>query len=285
MIEKILWNPEEQHESIPQFPCPICEKGLLESKKENLLEEFDTRTQLVFDEFGEIDFDARKVFTGILTCNNRECKEPIVVSGHCTIKPFFSNLVDERGIVLEESIQDFALFYDFDFFYPNLKIFKLESEIPNEIRNQMNRSFSHFFRDLDSCANRMRSAIEILMDEIKAPDTKKITTKPKCPINHSNCSLNNTEEKTINIKTLHQRIENFSRDKEYETVGEMLLAIKIIGNTGSHAGESSLTRKDIIDAYQIIENVFEILFVKKRKKSLSISKEIIAKNKPRSNDA
>lgn len=63
------------------------------------------------------------------------------------MKPYTTDLVDERGMVLQEDIEDFDLFYDFDFFYPNLKIFKLKSEVPDKVKRQMNLSFSHFFRD------------------------------------------------------------------------------------------------------------------------------------------
>ena len=50
MIEESLWSFKTNHKSIPQFPCPVCEKRLLESKQ--IIEEYDSKTAFFIEESG-----------------------------------------------------------------------------------------------------------------------------------------------------------------------------------------------------------------------------------------
>ena len=52
-----------------------------------------------------------------------------------------------------------------------------------------------------------------------------------------------------------------------------LLAIKWIGNEGSHP-EKSLTKNDVIDLYEILEHVLSELFENKSKTILAKAKKI-----------
>ena len=56
--------------------------------------------------------------------------------------------------------------------------------------------------------------------------------------------------------TLHSRIEDFAKTDAEN--GAILLAIKWLGNSGSHPG--GLTRDDVLDAFDMIEYVLEDRF-------------------------
>ncbi len=70
--------------------------------------------------------------------------------------------------------------------------------------------------------------------------------------------------------TLHDRIEEFK--KKNKEVADYLLAIKWIGNTGSHPGE--LEKEDILEAYQLLEHSLLSLYDNKEERLRKISKEI-----------
>lgn len=70
--------------------------------------------------------------------------------------------------------------------------------------------------------------------------------------------------------TLHQRIEEFKLVK-FE-IANFLLAIKWIGNSGSHIGK--LESKDILVAYELLEHTLNKLFDDKDSELKKKSKEI-----------
>lgn len=60
--------------------------------------------------------------------------------------------------------------------------------------------------------------------------------------------------------TLHKRIELWEEATGNHQVGEQLLAVKWIGNTGSYAGER-LTLRAVIDGLQFVEAALNELLV------------------------
>ena len=73
--------------------------------------------------------------------------------------------------------------------------------------------------------------------------------------------------------TLHARIEEYElRNKE---VADQLLAIKWIGNEGSH--DDGLSRLDLVETYQLYEYALKELFGDEKKKLDKIKKGILKK--------
>nr|WP_240915911.1 DUF4145 domain-containing protein [Pseudoalteromonas sp. Z1A2] len=103
----------------------------------------------------------------------------------------------------------------------------------------LNKSFALFFCDSDSCGNRIRACIEFLLDELKIPRVHR-----------------NKDDKEIR-SSLHYRIEHLP--EKHEKIKGLLLAIKWLGNVGSH-GNEGLTKKVTIDAYEILKLVLDIVY-------------------------
>src|SRR5262245_51553045 len=82
--------------------------------------------------------------------------------------------------------------------------------------------------DLRAAANYRRSCVEKLLDHLKEPNTG----------------------------TLHRRIENYKKRDEQR--GAALLAVKWVGNAGSHVDD--IARADIYDAFDILEAVLTEVF-------------------------
>ncbi|RYD83115.1 MAG: DUF4145 domain-containing protein, partial [Verrucomicrobiaceae bacterium] len=80
-----------------------------------------------------------------------------------------------------------------------------------------------------------------LLDELKVPDHHPATGK------------------TPSRMTLHARIEKYGTlAKKNKTNGQVLLAIKWLGNSGSHSG--GLTREDVLMAFDMLELVLTNLY-------------------------
>jgi hypothetical protein len=78
--------------------------------------------------------------------------------------------------------------------------------------------------------------------------------------------------------TLHKKIEAFRQIKP--EVGDHLLAIKWIGNSGSHA--AILTKKDLLDAYELMEFSLQQLYRDRERRLNRLSQEINLQKGPRS---
>ncbi|MCC6246009.1 MAG: DUF4145 domain-containing protein [Gemmatimonadaceae bacterium] len=108
---------------------------------------------------------------------------------------------------------------------------------------QVNRSFSLYWSDAKACGNAIRCAVEELLT---AQRVNKSAGKPK-PGKHRQ------------MLSLHKRIELFAKAKP--DLGDKLLAIKWIGNAGSHV--DPLKKDDLLDAYEIMAFVLDELYVQR----------------------
>jgi len=128
------------------------------------------------------------------------------------------------------------------FYYPAPPIIKIPESCPKEILELLRISFQLYWVDLGSCVNKVRISIECLLTQQNVP------------------------KKGI----LHNRIEAFQ--KLNPIVGEMLLAIKWIGNSGSH--HDAITREAVLDGYELLEFALENLYNDKEARLIALSKKI-----------
>src|SRR5207248_10480829 len=98
-----------------------------------------------------------------------------------------------------------------------------------------------------AAANHIRSCVEKLLDHLEEPKAR----------------------------DLHQRIENYKKRDEQR--GTALLAVKWVGNAGSHADD--ISRDDVYDAFDIIEAVLKDVFSRDYSK---VAQSVDAINKRRS---
>jgi len=134
-------------------------------------------------------------------------------------------------------------------FQPVLNLFALPDEINEDLDQLIKLSFNHFWYDFDACMNKIRQALELIIS-----------------------GRNSTG------KTLHKKI--LSLKEEFgEELSDSLLALKWIGNEGSHPGQG-FNRDQVLDTYEIFVEVIKLLypdFVEEKRKKLFIAEAI--KNK------
>lgn len=243
-MDKDIWLKSSfTKKSIPDWTCPYCKKAILK---------FDTfkseESALSKSWHSHEDWEPEYIqysFTGSLNCPS--CNEFVAFLGNG--REEFNHYYDEyHKEYIEENYSSFTP----KFFYPTLQLFKIPDNCPDEIKNVINDSFALFWNDLASCANKIRVSLELLMDEFKIKKT-----------------IINRQRKRQRL-SLHKRIEEFKNSKP--EIAELLLAIKWVGNSGSHIGK--LEKIDILETYEMLELSLNKLYDNKEDELKKIAKEI-----------
>lgn len=226
-INRKLWKRGLQKTYAPLWPCPQCVRGKL-NLKQNTLHFGETAASRFSrsDEYFNI-MDVSLVFSALLECI--QCGEVIACCGRGGYEP--EDIYEPDGNIS----QDYNEFFVPQYFSQPLLIFRAPAQCPQPVKEQLRLSFGVFFCDLGAAANQVRSCIEEILTDLGI-DAK------------------DSQGKLI---SLHNRIEKLkSRDPEN---ADRALALKWIGNFGSHPG--TLTKNDLLDAYEILDMLLEDLYV------------------------
>lgn len=230
---------------VPDWKCPSCGNGLLKIEPNQFHFE---ETKLSLSWHSHDDWEPEFIqyrFHGTLKCTN--CNDFVSFLGNGSLDHVhYYNYQDEY-------IEDYKEVFSPTYFDPPLNIIHINPKCPEDIKQEIINSFKLFWNDLPSCANKIRTSLEMLMNQQKV---KKTYTR-----NGSRRNL-----------TLHKRIEEFKLTKP--EIADYLLAIKWIGNSGSHIGK--LEKVDVLDAYELLEHSLNKLFddkeVELKKKTKEINK-------------
>lgn len=249
MIDRKHWERRSFWSHNPVvYKCPECFQGSL-----RLMKPQGQITAIgIWEQKNSAPNGIEKIFSTFLKCELKDCGFVATMSGVARTK---SRYIDEET----HSVRFGTVYYP-KYCHPNLRLFELGVEVPKEIRQEIDVSFTHYFNDLSSCANRIRTSIELILNDIKAQ--KKFRDK---------------KGNLKKIPNLHQRIIKF--EKRNKRLSKLMLAVKFIGNEGSHIGNVEI--EDVIDAYIILEQLIELIYIKNHKRIEEIANEIVQKGKPR----
>ncbi len=150
-----------------------------------------------------------------------------------------------------------------DYFLPRFctpmpDIFELPKKCPDDVACELRAAFALFWSDPSAAANRVRVALERLMDHLLVQKRRK-----------------NKNGKFDKLK-LHTRIEIFAKAEPFW--GAQLMALKLLGNTGSHDG--GVTKDEVLDAFEIIEHALFELIGQRSKRIAALAKGLKAKHTP-----
>jgi hypothetical protein len=134
------------------------------------------------------------------------------------------------------------------FCWPMPDMFELPEKCPPEVQTELRAGFRLFWSDQAASAGRVRVSLERLMDHYRIPELK-----------------------------LHDRIKEFS--KAETTAGEKLMALKWLGNTGSHQG--SVSRDDLLDGFEVLEYSIAELFDQRTARVAELARQLMRKHAPR----
>ena len=234
-IDRKTWSESFPKEAFPPWPCPGCSHGTLIVDNRSFIQG-ETAISIATDDFYEESFACQ------MKCTYPRCSGSIIVCG----ATFLCGIKDSAG---DTKSVDFCRP---SYIYPTIDIFPIPSKCPENIVKEVKKAFSLYWCDTNAAGNRVRTSIELLMDYLKVK--KRMLTK---------------QGKYRQI-SLHDRILDYH--PKNPDIGEQLLAIKWIGNTGSHS--SNLKKDDLIDDFEMLQFVLDDIFEMKRERLKAMAKGI-----------
>lgn len=232
----------------PPWPCPTCKRGVFTLHPKALIAKETIESQRA-QHHPEWDPDwTSYVFTAWAQCNNPACKEECAIGGTGGLEPEY----DEDGGF------SFSTYYTPKFCSPMPEIIEIPEKCPNEVKRELRAGFSLFWADRGAAANRVRIALERLLDYLGIPNQE-------------------TKGTRIVELTLHKRIESFATKEP--TMALHLMALKWLGNTGSHEGK--VAKNDLLDAFEVLEHVLVEMIDRRTERVSAIAEKLTKKHGPK----
>lgn len=177
-------------------------------------------------------------FVALLICNR--CNDPVSVAGTTRVDQLPPD--GEYGTVLRPT-----------FVHPAPHLLRRPNAAPQELSRLLTRCEELFWSDFAGCSNAVRVVIEAILTHQKVPRYRTTKGGKRTPI------------------PLHQRITSFGQ-KEPD-LAEKMLAVKWVGNAGSHDGAAP-KRNDLFDCFDLLEHVIEEVYEKRSAYLSRLAKEI-----------
>jgi len=248
-MKRDIWTDTLSEVSCPPWPCPHCYKSTLRLVLKSIRSEETVESKAAHNEEGWDPDWVNEVFSGWLKCADAKCGQTVAVSGYGSPQAFFE---EEEGMSWENRyIPRIAL--------PMPDMFDLPAKCPEQVTQEVRAAFRLFWSDQASAANRLRAALERLLDHVG------VKTRGKDKHNR------------LVILTLHARIQEFAKGES--VLGGHLLALKWLGNTGSHG--TGVTASDLLDAFEVFEHCLAEIVTQRSKKIAALSKQLEKKHAPK----
>jgi Domain of unknown function (DUF4145) len=247
-IDRKLWIPPFTN-GLPALPCCACQIGFLNIVPDSLkkMETGPSEDAKSHDAWEVEWMDSR--FTGFYRCTNPKCRHVVAVLGTVDYKSDYEYLPNGDW---EQSVD---LHYTPLAFAEPPPVIRVCEQCPTAVSAHLDRSFGLYWMDRRSCGTAIRTAIESLLDERGVP--REIERKPS---------------KLARIP-LHDRIVGFQQvDPE---PGKLLLAIKVIGNIGTH--QDDIIYDDLLTAYEILEHVIDLVYSGRAARVAGLADEVLTR--------
>lgn len=238
---------------VPAWVCPACGTGHLTLDKKSLIKrETAASAAARAHEAWEPDW-IRNVFACVFVCNNPGCTEQVACTGvgHADVVDEYED--EDRGWTrsIEEPLTP-------KYFHPPLVLMDVPSKCPEKVTGYLHESFALSFADPSAALNSARTAVEALMTALGIKRFAIVRGKQKAI-------------------SLHQRIQLLPT--KYQEQKDLLLAVKWLGNAGSHDGEKATTA-DVSITYDLLEHVLSEIYEGKGKKLRAMAKKVNKKKGP-----
>jgi hypothetical protein len=226
-MDRTIYKQSFRESSLPPWQCPTCPAGTLHLVKGTFRsDETATSRNAKPHPAWEPEW-MQYTYSCHLQCGNVSCGEIVCSTGDGHFSADGGE--DEYGYRLPGN----TVFYQPKYFWPHLQIINLPDQTPDPVADELNQSFELFFCNPASSANHVRIALENLLSNL---GVKRFTTK-------------NGKRHPL---ALHHRVDLLPT--KYDEVRKLCVAIKWLGNSGSHAGDT-MTMDDVMDVYDLIDPV------------------------------
>lgn len=241
LMEKAVWKGWIWDEKCPPWPCPSCAAGVvvIEPGSLKFAAKQDSVAHTAEDWWGPELIEHSFVAWG--KCSNAVCSEGFSLAGTGGVE---SVPDDDHGV-------DYVDAFQLRYCHPTLQIIKVPKKCPEPVLTALKTGFSLFWVDRPAAAGRIRVAVERLLDHLGVPSKSK--KGGYLPLDH--------------------RIDSFSTSDSIN--GAHLMALKWLGNVGSHTDDVSVD--DLLDAFDILEHVLAELIDKKSASLVKLAASMTAK--------
>lgn len=245
-MNRSLWTQTLNKTWCPAWPCPICRKNTLLLIPKSLIywETVESKRARNHESW---DFDwITYAFTAWAECRHPTCKQKFAIAGTGGVAPEY----DENSNI---GLQDY---FSPMMCYPMPDMFDFPAKCPDDVKEELRAAFAFFWLHQPACAGRLRVAIEYLMNHLCVPKRKK-----------------DRSGKYFDL-SLHARIDAVA--KKEPIIGSQMMALKWLGNAGSHIG--AVSKNDLIDAFEIMEHALGEIIERRSAKVAKLAKKLIKKH-------
>jgi len=217
------------------FPCPECGRTTLEIDSELI----STNETVASKRNQEEDFDLEtieEVYKGSFICINKKCNEQIYHIGKVFHEWDCFDYVVVDGYP-SPSQREPVWFMMPEYITPFIKYFEIPTKTPNEIMNALNEAFKLTPTSYSAAANKVRVAVEVLC---------------------STFGIESTSDQGKFI-SLDSRLKSIKAENKLYPFQNKLLAIKWLGNAGSHE-EDEVNIESLFHSFEMIKNVLDGLY-------------------------
>lgn len=210
----------------PHVACPACGDGTLMVEAIHGLASAASARARSHPDWEPTSIDG--CFHGALRCALPSCGEVIVIIGDYSVDVDFD----------DDGQWNYADFFRLRAARPALSIMRIPPKTPDSVRQAIEQASAVIWSDPSSAGNRLRTAI----DEVLTQQGVRRYVQSKVG-------------KRVRLST-HQRIEDL-QSKNAE-VSATLMAVKWIGNEGSH--EQGLSVTDVLDGANLLAHGLRLLY-------------------------
>ncbi len=245
-MKRSLWTQSIRKCGCPAWPCPICRKGTLTLVRKSLAyhETIESKRAHSHEDW-DPDWISYTFFAWA-ECNDSSCMQKFVISGTGGVEP---ECGPEGSLEYEDYFSPLVC-------HPMPDIIELPAKCPKEVTEELRAAFSIFWLHRAACAGRIRVALEYLMNYLGVPKKKKDKSGKYSDL------------------TLHARLDSFAKSEP--AMGPPLMALKWLGNTGSH--DRDITQTDLLDTFEILEHALVEIIDGRSARIAALSKKLTKKH-------
>lgn len=245
-MNRSLWKQTLTKTSCPAWPCPVCRKGILALVHNSLIYKETIGSMRMHHQRAWDPDCIEYTFTAWAECRHPQCKQEFAIGGKGGVGP-------EIGA---DGDYDWVEYFSPMLCQPMPDIIDIPEKCPVEVKDELQTAFALFWAHRNACAGRIRVGLECLMNHLGVPKRKRAKLGTYADL------------------TLHSRIDTFA--KKQPTVGPQLMALKWLGNTGSHHGQVS--QEDVLDAFEIMEHALGEIIDRRSAKVAKLAKKLTKKH-------
>ena len=246
-MNRSIWLQPLSKTHCPPWHCSECDLGTLALVPKTLAFEESIKS---VDARNDENFDPDWIeysFVAWAQCTNAKCKQKFAISGIGGVAPEY----------LPNGDWEYMAYFAPRCCNPVLPLFRLPKKCPDAFSIELKLAFSLFWSAPSACAGRIRAGLEVLMTYLGVPKRKKGANG------------------RISDLSLHARIDLFAAEEP--AIGTQLMALKWLGNAGSHLGQVS--QSDLLDAFEILEHALDELLLGRSKRVVVLARKLSRKHR------